>query len=297
MLKVLKWIGIVLGSLVILILLIAGGMILSVNSRVNKVYNVQPEAITIPTDAASIAQGEHIVSLCKGCHGPDLSGTVMIDDPAIGHIESANLTQGKGGVGSEFKDSDFVLAIRHGLDPEKKTLVIMPANSFYYFSDQDLGSIIAYLKSLPPVDKEVPEPEFKPMGKLLIAAGQFGSVFIAETIDQTGPRPATPAPGVTTAYGDYLVRTRACRDCHGPDLAGGTSGGPNPALSPNLTPAGDLAQWSEADFLAVFRTGKVPSGKTLSDDMPWKDYGTSTDDELKAMFLYLQSLPPVTKAK
>lgn len=192
---------------------------------------------------------------------------------------------------------DFVLAIRHGLDPDRKTLLIMPANGFYYFSDQDLGAIIAYLKSLPAVNKEVPEPQIKPLGKLLIAAGRFGNIFIAETINQTGPRPVAPAPGVTAAYGGYLAKTRGCPDCHGAGLSGGVSGGPTPALAPDLTPAGDLAKWTEADFLTTLHTGKTPSGKILSDVMPWKDYGKSTDDELGAIFLYLQSLPPVSKAK
>jgi hypothetical protein len=62
-------------------------------------------------------------------------------------------------------------------------------------------------------------------------------------------------------------------------------------LGPNLTPGGELAAWSEADFIQTIRTGATPSGHQLNAVMPWKTYGKMSDDELKATFLYLQSLP------
>jgi len=61
--------------------------------------------------------------------------------------------------------------------------------------------------------------------------------------------------------------------------------------SPNLTPGGELASWSEVDFFTAIRTGVTPSGHKLSEEMPWQNFGQMTDDELKAVWLYLQSLP------
>jgi mono/diheme cytochrome c family protein len=62
-------------------------------------------------------------------------------------------------------------------------------------------------------------------------------------------------------------------------------------LGPNLTPGGELTAWSAADFITTIRTGVTPAQHTLNDMMPWKTYGKMSDDELQAVFLYLQSLP------
>jgi hypothetical protein len=72
-------------------------------------------------------------------------------------------------------------------------------------------------------------------------------------------------------------------------LAGGEGGGP--PVGPNLTPSSQLTAWQEEDFLKALHTGVTPGGATLSDEMPWVNYGKMTDDELKALFMYLQSLP------
>ncbi|HRQ32942.1 MAG TPA: hypothetical protein PLM89_07545, partial [Anaerolineales bacterium] len=118
--KVLKWIGIVLGSLIGLILLAGIVMIMIGNSRLNKTYDFPPSNITIPTDAASIEYGKHRAeTLCQGCHGPDLSGIdAWFNAPPIGLISSPNLTSGAGGIGANFTTEDYVRAIRHGIDPQ-----------------------------------------------------------------------------------------------------------------------------------------------------------------------------------
>jgi mono/diheme cytochrome c family protein len=94
------------------------------------------------------------------------------------------------------------------------------------------------------------------------------------------------------------MRVGDCRTCHGPQLSGGSS--PDPAvtfLAPNLTPGGELIVWKEADFIKAMRTGTKPDGKSLSDNMPWKSVGKLSDDELKAIFTYLQSLPKLETTK
>ena len=290
--KIFKWVAIILGVLIVLLLLAAGTLILKTNSQLNKVHTVQAEEIVVPKDAASIARGNLWAhSECIHCHGPDLAGKVMIDDPMIGTIYSLNLTPGKGGAGEEFKDSDWVLAIRHGVNPEGHSFIIMPSSDFYNFSDSDLGDIIAYLKSLPPVDKELPDPAVRPLGKVLIGAGAFGKIIQADIINHTAARPTAPAAGVTADYGKYLVSVSGCFVCHGENLTGGQSGEPGAPPSPSLTIGGKLADWSEADFIKTLRTGVDPSNEKLTDFMPWKDFGQTTDENLKAIWLYLRSLP------
>jgi mono/diheme cytochrome c family protein len=292
--KALKWIGIVVGGLVGLVVLIVAGILVSTGMRLNRTYDIQPEAVTIPTDAAAIERGRNRTArYCTGCHGEDLSGTVIFDDPSLGLIQASNLTSGQGGVGGAFGDAEWVLAIRHGVGVDGKPLLIMPAGDFYYFSDGDLGDIVAYVKSVPPVDNETTGYAFTPMARILIAMGAFGDVINAETIDHTGPRPAAPAPGVTLAYGEYLVNTGGCRTCHGVELSGGDPPNPESPLGPNLTPGDELADWSEADFIQTIRTGVSPHDHELDPEfMPWESIAKLTDDELKAIWLFLQSLPP-----
>lgn len=296
--KVLKWIGIVLGVIIILLLIGAGGLYFRAQSRLNQTYNVQVENVSIPTDTASIERGKHIASVvCVGCHGQDLGGTEFFNDPSLGAIHAKNLTTGKGGIGSYYKDTDYVRTLWHGVNPDGKTVFVMPAYNFHYLSEQDLGAIIAYLKSVPPVDKEWAPRKFALMGTLLIGAGMFDSQISAEQIDQTAPRPVAPAIGVTKEYGDYLITLGDCRNCHGKQLAGGKI--PDPTMdvrTPNLTPGGELVAWSDADFIKTIRTGVTPSGHQLSDNMPWKDFSKLTDDELKAIFLYLQAQPKLPTA-
>jgi mono/diheme cytochrome c family protein len=292
--KALKWIGIVVGGLVGLVVLIVAGILVSTGMRLNKTYDVQPEAVAIPADAAAIERGrDWVVPYCTGCHGEDLSGAVIFDDPSLGLIQASNLTSGQGGVGGAYGDAEWVLAIRHGVGADGRPLLIMPSGDFYYFSDGDLGEIIAYAKSVPPVDSETTAYTLTPMARILIAMGAFGDVLNAETIDHTGPRPAAPAPGVTLAYGEYLVNTAGCRTCHGVELSGGDPSDPESPPGPNLTPGGELGFWAEADFINTLRTGVTPAGRHLNPEfMPWDSIAKLTDNELKAIWLFLQSLPP-----
>jgi mono/diheme cytochrome c family protein len=123
--------------------------------------------------------------------------------------------------------------------------------------------------------------------------------FSAEYIDQTAALAVAPAPeaGVTLEYGRYLVKSAGCSGCHQPDYGGGPVPGsaPDDPLAANLTPAGNLGSWTAEDFIQTLRTRVRPNGAPLMGDMPWQAYGRMTDDELTAVFMYLQSLPPVER--
>jgi mono/diheme cytochrome c family protein len=295
--KVFKWIGIVLGSLVGLILILATVLYVIGNARLNKKYEVPPSDITLPTDSASLEFGKHRAEvLCEGCHGADLSGEDdWFNAPPLGNIDSANLTSGQGGVGAEFTTEDFVRAIRHGIDREGKPIFMTAVPSTAHLSDEDLAAIIAYVKSVPPVDHTVKPRHFTPLAKILLAAGMLGKLP-AESVSHDAHVTA-PARGTTAEYGEYLVNTNDCRVCHGQNLNGGPY--PDPTItkiSPNLTPGGELSAWSEDEFINTLRSGKTPGGHELNPElMPWKYYRLFYDDELKAIWLYLQSLPKLTQ--
>lgn len=289
-----KWIGIVLTALVGMILLAGVLMYLIGNARLNKTYDFPSSDINLPTDAASLELGKHRVDvLCAGCHGPDLGGIQNWFNAApLGRIDSANLTSGEGGFGREATSvEDYVRAIRHGIDPDGKPLFMPAVESTAYLSDPDLAAIIAYVKSVPPVNRVTEGHNFTPVAKIMLAAGMLGKLPV-ESVSHT-TKISAPAKGVNREYGEYMVNTNDCRVCHGPKLNGGPF--PDPTIqkiSPNLTPGGELASWTEDQFITTVRTGVTPGGHILdSNFMPWKDYRNFYDDELKAIWLYLQSLP------
>lgn len=291
--KVFKWIGIILGSLVGLVLVIAAVLYFMGEARLNKKYDIPPSNITLPTDAASIEFGKHRAeTLCEGCHGPDLNGIEgWFKAAPLGSIDSANLTAGEGGVGKEFTTEDYVRAIRHGIDREGKPIFMPAVVSTADLSDEDLGAIIAYVKSVPPVDHKVHERHFTPLARILLAAGMLGKLP-AEAVSHA-VHVSAPARGATAEYGEYIVNTNDCHACHGQNLNGGPY--PDPTIkkiSPNLTPGGEPGFWTEEQFVNTIRSGKTPSGHELNPElMPWKNYSQFYDDELKAIWLYLHSLP------
>jgi mono/diheme cytochrome c family protein len=289
--KVLKWIGIALAVLVVLVVVVGAVLYFLGSNKLNKTYgDVQAEAITIPSgDAEAIARGQHLseaVTLCSECHGDNLGGDELLDSAVIGTLYAPNLTSGQGGLG-DFTDEDWVRAVRHGVGPDDKSLIGMPSQYLYYLSDADLGAILAYIQSVPPVDNEGPDSSLAIPGTILAALGMLGDLP-ADAIDHD-TRPVAPEVGVTAEYGEYLANIGSCHDCHGDNLTGGPSMGPPPG--PNLTQSGDLGGWSEQDFINTIRQGITPDGDTLdADDMPWDYYTRMTDDELKAIWMYLQTL-------
>lgn len=293
--KVLKWIGIVLGSLVGLLVLAFVALYIIGGARANKRYDVAVETIAIPTDTAAVQRGRHLATIfiCTRCHTENLGGEVYFTVPGLLTIPTPNLTSGVGGIGSFYTDEDWVRAIRHGVGRDGRGLFIMTSNAYQHLSAEDLGALIAYLKSVPSVDNTLPERRIDLMGRIMMALGMFPPLAV-DQIDHASPLPAAVEPGVTGAYGEYLTRT--CGECHGATLNGMPFGPPGQEVpSPNLTRGGRLASWSEQDFFTTLRTGVTPYGQSLKDDMPWKFYGQMTDDELRAIWLYLQSLPALAQ--
>lgn len=295
--KVLKWIGIVVGSLIGLILVAGVTLSLMGNARLNKTYDFPPSDLVLPTDEASLELGKHRVeSLCAGCHGPDLSGIEnWFNGGPLGTIDSANLTSGEGGVGATYSTEDFVRAIRHGINSEGKPIFMPAVTSTSMLSDEDLASIIAYLNTLPPVDHKTNGKNFTPLAKIMYVAGVLPQLPV-EVVSHDTHVDAVPA-GTTIEYGKYMVDTHDCRICHGQELNGGPFPDPTKTkISPNLTPGGEVAFWSEEEFINTIRTGVTPGGHELDPEfMPWKEYAKFYDDELKAIYAYLMTVPSLSQ--
>jgi len=164
-----------LGAGVVLVIGLAWASVLWVSDRrLNQRVDVPREKIDVPTDITSIQRGQHLasaVAACVDCHGPNLAGKIFVDDPALARIVSPNLTRGQGGIGSTFADADFVRAIRHGVDPNGRVLLLMPSDNYNTFSDADLGAIIGYVRSLPAIETALPVNEIRGIGRIVVAIG------------------------------------------------------------------------------------------------------------------------------
>lgn len=287
--KIFKWVGILLLVLLGTGIVAYGAMVYTVKQKLNTVYNFQVKPIEFRTDTETIARGAylyHIVAQCQECHGEELSGQVIESTFLTGDIVVPNLTSGKGGLTSDVTDMDLLRAIRHGVHKDGTSVLLMLSNYFYYLSDADTAALIAYIRSVPPVDNDLPPMKYGPMAYFYIL--QDPTLLPASVIDHDAERPADPAPGVTLEYGRYMGLV--CRGCHGENMAGGTA----PGAGLNLTPGGDLGSWTEEDFLNTMRTGVSPSGRKLDPMlMPWETLGKMTDEDLKAIWLYLKDLPAV----
>ena len=201
------------------------------------------------------------------------------------------------GAGS-WSDDTIARAIREGIGHDGRALFpLMPYENFRVMSDEDLASVIAYIRSIPPVSRSLPSSEIPFPASRMIN-------LVPQPIDApvTAPDSSTPV-----ARGQYLVTLASCGHCHTPRDAQGQylpgmafAGGnmfqydsKTPAASANLTPSSSgIPYYTEALFLETIRTGRVRERK-ITDLMPWGHYRGMTDEDLKAIFAYLQTLAPV----
>ncbi len=243
-------------------------------------------------------RGQHLVERrlgCNACHGADYGGGVIVNVPAVGYWAGPNLTSGPGSVTNGFSPKDWDLAVRHGIRHTGQSSS-MPSSEFLNLSDRELSDVVTFLRSRPPVDRNVGPVRLGPVFTFLAATNP--AMLPAFGIDHQKPHAVEPpVQAVTLELGEHIVQT--CRGCHQPNLAGGKmQGDPNMPIVANLTPdASGLKDWTEADFIRAMREGKRPDGTAISEFMPWKAYAGMNDTELKAIWLYLQSLPPRPKGK
>lgn len=295
--KILKWFGI--GLLVLVGIIVVGGIVMHFvgKNRLENAPEVATKPVAVHNDAEALAAGEIMVnrlSFCSECHGKNLEGQVFFDGELGMYLTAPNLTSGAGGVGADYTDEDWERAIRHGVGADGRVLVIMPSNFYQHYGDEDLGKMIAYLKSVPPVDNDLGTRRIGFPGSAMGGVVGFNDFTRINDIDHEDVGGSAPEAGVTAEYGEYLTKIAICGECHAPNLAGITlaEGEDGPPEGPNLTPGGELAGWNEDDFVNTLRTGQTPSGRQLDEEeMPWPSYSQMSDMELQAIWAYLSGLP------
>ena len=282
----LRWLGFGLLGLLTLVVLAVAALYAVTGSRFRRSYSIPASAVGAARDSAALARGRHLVEAigkCQECHGSDYGGQAVADDPVFARLSASNLTPGRGGI-ADRSDADLERAIRHGVGRNGRSLMFMPAEAFAVMSDEDLAAVLGYLRTLPPVDRETPPPQIGPIARSLYLGGRF-PLLPAELVDHDA-RPAAPPAGVTVAYGEYLATAGGCRPCHGAGLTGDA----NPD-APDISRS-RLGGWTEADFFRAIREGRRPDGTTIDPaKMPWVRSSRMTDEEIRAVWTYVRSLP------
>ena len=276
----LRWIAIGLGSLLGLVV-IAYFVAYILSERVlRRTYAIPAVTLSIPTDPASVAEGQRLATIrgCVGaCHGKEGEGRVLLDELMIARVVAPNLTA----AARKYSDAELAVIIRNGVRPDGRSMVIMPSSAFVGLTDEDLGRIIAFLKSLPTAAGPEHSVSIRPFGRVGLAVGRFKveAQFIAETI------PPPEATSEEAAYGRYLART-ICAHCHGTDLRGISVPNPSPSLQ-------IVAAYSPEAFIQLMRTGVALGGRNLETMSPWarKLLSQLTEAEIAALYSYLHTMP------
>jgi mono/diheme cytochrome c family protein len=306
-----RWLR-VLGGIALVLALLAGTGIIVLEARWKRRFDAPYPAIGARREPAIVAQGEYLVysaAACAYCHVPreqwgrldrgerlPLTGHHLFRLP-FGDIYSANLTpDAETGIGRR-SDAELARVLRFGVRADGRAA--FPLMEFQ-LSDEDLTSIVSYLRSQSPVAHAVPEHHLTRFGKALMAFA------ITPASPAAAARANSPA-GATVERGAYLANNvSSCVSCHtnrgsdgaltGPAFGGGqrmdvAADATKVFVSPNLTPdpaSSPVGAWSEDTFVARFRVGEVIPGTP----MPWGAYARFTDDDVRAVYRYLRSLPP-----
>lgn len=308
--KFLKILAILIG-VIVLLLVIAG---VTINARGIPSYETQEVKLQVETDSASVANGERLVMLtCANCHrGKNtvvLEGKIMEDVEAMfGTIYSQNITRHpEKGVG-RYTDGELAFLLRTGIKKDGKYAPPWMAK-FPHMADDDMEDIIAFLRSdhpsLEPTDKAQPpcEPSF-----LVKALSQF----VFKPFPMPDKRIDKPDSNDKVALGKYLANgVVQCFGCHSadfttnddlnPDKSIGFYGGGTKMLdldgkaiyTANITmdEKTGIGTWTEDDFVKAVRFGSRPDGTPIM--FPMGKFSLLTDEEVKAIFAYLKTVPVI----
>ena len=261
-----------------------------------------------------LARGKYLVEAvapCMDCHSPhdwtqhdapitpgmegaggDFSGMKGLP----GRVVAPNITPDPETGAGTWSDDALARAIREGIGHDGRTLFpMMPYENFRQLPDEDLASIVVYLRSIPAVRNQLPATEI---------------IFPVKYLIRSVPEPIlTPVPpsdlSSPVKRGEHLVKIAGCGDCHTPQdrgqpLAGMELGGGQIFDGPwgkvaaaNLTPdPSGIPYYDETMFLQAIRTGYVKA-RPLNPIMPWHIYRNMTDEDLQSIFAYLKTLKPV----
>jgi mono/diheme cytochrome c family protein len=250
-------------------------------------YDVAAESVVVPVGQDAILEGERLTKIrgCFWCHGESLEGQMYFANADKGIIAVApNLTKKI----REYSPAEFARTLRNGVRPDGTSLQpAMPSFAFYNISNDDMGLMLAYMRSLP-------EQDGLPGQFRLLPVGWFRWVFgrlppkVADLIDHSATRPTAALNGSLQQRGKYLAES-ICTECHGDNGRLRVPG------TPDLTIA---ISYSRKEFHQLMRTGQPRHERAIDYHMVDASkyrYTELTDAEVDALYSYFQSfLNPAT---
>ena len=287
--------------------------------------NVGPAPeLTIERTPERVARGEYLanhVAVCIDCHskrdwsrfsGPPAEGTYGMGGDIFdqkfgfpGVYFAKNITPA--GI-SRYTDGELFRVITTGVNKEGAAMFpVMPFHYYGQMDEEDIKSIIAYIRTLAPIQNVVPK-----------SSSDFPMNFILNTIPHKGNPSKIPAKSDMVAYGKYITNASSCIECHtkadkGALIPGTEYGGGRefPFPDGSIVRSGNISsdketgigKWKKETFVALFHahsdsttlhTALKPGD--FNSIMPWTMYGKMTDEDLEAVFAYLQSVPPVNNS-
>ena len=276
--KALRWMGIGLGSLLALLLVAALVIFALSEVALRERHTASAEALAPPSpDLLADAPRQARVLGCTNCHGEGLGGKVMAEIPGVLRIVAPNIPQ----VAAKASDQQLAAAIRQGIGHDGRALFVMPSPQLSRLTDAEVSALVAWIRALPAAAGEIGKVDVGPLGR---AALVFGKLKSAPDLLPEYRRQVPIALGKEHEKGRHTAAT-ACAECHGPALFGQEMPF---GMAPDLNLAGgyDLAQ-----FKALLRTGRPPSGKKLDmmEEVAVKDFVHLTDAEIAALHAYLEA--------
>jgi len=282
------------GALVALILvlglgaLVATGLVLG-EQRAARRIDIKVAPVALRDDAAVVERGRYLYSsrACAECHGANGGGTTLADDGEGLKLAGPNITAGNPRMAA-YQPVDWVRSIRHGVGADGRALRLMPSEDYNRLTDDDLASIVAYVRQLAAQSGQehgiiqLPLP-----GRVMYGFGQIPEAVTL--IDHSLPPSKAVAEGVTLEHGRYVVQM--CIGCHGASLQGGKIIGAPPdwPVAARLAPGEGsvMPRYKNADaFVDMIRSGKRADGSTIA-VMPFNSLKTMSDTDMRALHLYL----------
>ncbi len=291
--KLFKWLGIAVGLAAVVVIAVAATGWLQAERKMGRRVDVSVAALVLPTEAAALERGRYLFDSrgCAECHGANGGGRKVIDSGGL-LVISPHISPGPGSATAAYRVEDWVRAIRHGLKPDGRPLMVMPSEDYNRFTDADLGALIAYARQLPAISGETAVVQLPPPVRILYGLGLIKDA--AAKIDHSLAPPAAVPEGPTVEHGRYVAQM--CVGCHGEGYGGGKipGGPPDWPAAANLTPGAGSAMApryaSVEAFMTMMKSGKRPDGTGIA-VMPFASLSQMNETDLRGLHAFLQSLP------
>jgi cytochrome c553 len=272
--------GIAIGLGIVALALLGGYWWLDhrVTTMLTTRFNVPNTPVPVPTDSASIAEGERLAWLlgCHGCHGPALQGRVFISQPRVMRLVTPNIPQAI----ASYNDAELARLIREGVRRDGTGVVSMPVARYHDLGDADVGRLIAHLRRVPAEASSLPPTELHLLARIAVLKGELAPE--AAHMHHAAPRMGNTPDSSRVWRGEYLART-TCGECHGAALTGALQAPPLPRAS----------GYSESEFVSLLLDGRSRDGRDLETmgRTARERFSRFTRDEIGALYAYLMTMP------